>query len=188
MKLNLQEYLITDPLYYSNDILLFEKKLTQTFNKNKIDMACFRDKSSINFKELATLFVSICKKFEIKNIFINSNYTLAHELGATGVHLTSSDFDKIHEAKKLGLEIIISCHNNEDIIRAKQENVTLITFSPIFDTPNKGKAKGVEVLNEISNRHNDIHIFALGGIIRKEHVQKISHTKIYGFASIRYFI
>ena len=48
--------------------------LINILDKQKVDIACFRDKESSNFEELAKTFIEICKKFNIKEILLNSNY------------------------------------------------------------------------------------------------------------------
>jgi len=180
-------YLITDPNYYSNNLVEFEQTLTKALNQN-IDMACFRDKSSENFEELAKLFVKVCKKQNISKYLINTNIQLAKKLNATGVHLNSTQFDKIKEAKQLELYVIISCHNEEEIKKAIEQNADAITYSPIFLTPNKGEPKGVDDLKLIVSKYPQIDIIALGGIVEQSHIEKIEQSKAYGFASIRYFI
>jgi thiamine-phosphate pyrophosphorylase len=185
---NLKSYLITDPKYYSNDKELFKKNLTKVLKNHKINLACFRDKESSNFKELALIFVETCKKFNIEKILLNGNYLLSHELKATGVHLTSTQFEKIKEAKELGLYVIISCHSLSDIQIALDNKADAVSFSPIFETPNKGEPKGVIALEEAANTFKHINIFALGGIINENQIEQISETKAYGFASIRYFV
>ena len=182
------KYLITDPDYYDNNEQIFKEKLIRVFENHKVDIACFRDKKSSNFEELAKIFIEICKNYKIKNILLNSNYHLAKKLNATGVHLTSTQFNDIKNAKELGLYTIISCHNNYEIEEAIKANIDAITFSPIFETPNKGEPKGIEKLKEILNQYKNINVIALGGIVTKEHIEEISKTKAYGFASIRYFI
>ena len=111
-------YLITDPQYYSNNVKVFEQKLRVALETKRVDIACFRDKTSSNTKELATVFINTCKEYHIKNIFINQNINLAKELNYDGVHLTSTQFDKIEEAKNTGLKTIISCHTYEEIEKA----------------------------------------------------------------------
>ena len=185
---HLNKYLITDPRYYSSDAELFKKKLSLVLKNKKIDIACFRDKKSENFEELATLFVDICKNFNIEKILINTDYNLAYKLNASGVHLNSTQFDKIKIAKELDLYTIISCHTFEDIKEAINLKVNAITYSPIFETPNKGEPKGIKGLEEALKTFEDIDIIALGGIINETQIKQIAQTKAYGIASIRYFI
>lgn len=184
----LKSYLITDPAYYSNNIVLFKENLTQALEKNKVDIACFRDKKSENFEELALIFVEVCKSFNIDKILINTDFNLAKKLKATGVHLNSKQFNKIKEAKKLGLYVVISCHESADIQKAKAFLADAITYSPIYKTPNKGEPLGIENFKEIVALNSQVNIIALGGIINKKQIEEISKTKAYAFASIRYFI
>lgn len=188
MEKNIKSYLITDPNYFSDNKEIFKEKLIAVLKNHKIDFACFRDKSSKNIEELAKIFLQICKEFEIENILINSNIYLATKLGFDGVHLNSQQFDKIENAKKSKLITIISCHNLEELENARKQNIDFVTYSPIFDTPNKGKAKGVEKLKETIENFPNLKIFALGGIVSTSQIEKIKETNAYGFASIRYFV
>lgn len=185
---NIKSYLITDPTYFSDNEEFFKEKLIAVLKNHKIDFACFRDKSSQNIEELAKIFLQICKAFKIENILINSNISLAIKLGFDGVHLNSQQFDKIENARKLNLVTIISCHNLEELEKTVNKNIDFVTYSPIFDTPNKGEAKGVDKLNEVVEKFPNLKIFALGGIIQNEQIKDIEKTKAYGFASIRYFV
>ena len=131
-------YLITDPKYYTNDKIKFEEILINILDKQKVDIACFRDKESSNFEELAKVFIEICKKKNVKNILINGNFLLAKKLHATGVHLTSLQFDKIQTVKELGLYVIISCHTFEDI---EKTNITIKKGKQVISTSPKHKLK-----------------------------------------------
>ncbi|WP_298749836.1 thiamine phosphate synthase [uncultured Arcobacter sp.] len=186
MEDNFNYYLITDPKYYTNNKTTFKEKLENTLANKRVDIACFRDKISTNYEELAKVFLHTCKKFNIKQIILNENLELAIKLNC-GIHLTSKQFDKIKLAKDANLFTIISCHNEEDIKKAIQNNADAITYSPIFETPNKGKAKGVDELKEVNEKY-PIKIIALGGIIDESHINQIKACKTDGFASIRYFI
>ena len=182
------KYLISDPKYYTNEEKRFEEILINVLNKQQIDIACFRDKESANFEDLAKIFIKICKEKNIKKILLNGDFSLAYELNATGVHLTSTQFDDISKAKELGLYVIISCHTFEDIEKAIINQADAITYSPIFETPNKGTPKEIEGLEEVINKYPNINIIALGGIIDETQIEQISKTKAYGIASIRYFV
>jgi len=184
---NLKSYFISDPKYFSNDEIIFKQTLKNILKKHKIDMTCFRDKISPNFKILAKTFLSVCKEFKVENIFLNSNISLAKDLGFYGVHLNSQQFDQIKLAKSLDLLTIISCHNFEELKLAYDKKADFVTYSPIFDTPNKDKAKGIENLKNALKEFPNLKIIALGGIINKNIIKQISKTNAYGFASIRFF-
>jgi len=111
---------------------------------------------------------------------------LALKLKATGIHLTSTQFNEIKEAKENNLFVIISCHTLKEIKTAQILGANMVTYSPIFDTPNKGMAKGCNDLAKAISQVS-IPIIALGGIINQEQINKIKQTKAEGFASIRYF-
>lgn len=183
----MKSYLITDPKYYSNSLSTFEIKLSKAIESYSPDMICFRDKSSNDTESLIELFIKICDKYGIENRYINTNILLAKKYNAKGVHLTSTQFDQIELAKKIGLEVIISCHNDEEIQKAINKKADMITYSPIFNSPNKGKHKGLKDLKRVVNSFN-IKVIALGGIVLKKHTDSLIKINPYGFASIRYFI
>ncbi|ADG92178.1 thiamine monophosphate synthase [Arcobacter nitrofigilis DSM 7299] len=179
-------YLITDPQYYTNDKNTFKEKLEDILTNKRVDMACFRDKESANYEELANIFINTCKKFNIKQIILNRNLELAINLNC-GIHLTSQQFDKIKIAKEKNIYTIISCHNEKDIEKAIKEKADAITYSPIFYTPNKGQEKGIKALEDMQKKYQ-IKIIALGGIIADLQIKQIQDCQVFGFASIRYFI
>jgi thiamine-phosphate pyrophosphorylase len=183
----MKSYLITDPKYYSNDIQTFENILTKILKNKAPDLICFRDKQSKNSEKLIKTFMRVCHQEKIENIFINSYIELAIKYQAKGVHLTSTQFDKIQFVKNSGLEVMISCHNEKDIENAIKQKVDFITYSPIFPTPNKGEPKGLDELQKVVVKY-PIDIIALGGIISNEQIEALEKTGVYGFASIRYFV
>lgn len=162
------------------------QELTKQFLKHQPDSILFRDKNNKNYNALAHEFIKICNTFSGVKSFLHQKVDIANELGATGVHLTSEQFNEISYAKSLGLEVIISTHTKEEVLLAQELNATAVTYSPIFFSPDKGTAKGIEDLQEVV-KSSGINIYALGGIIDKEQVEHIQQTKAYGFASIRYF-
>jgi len=136
---------------------------------------------------MANAFMQNAKKLNFKAI-IHQDYMLATELKAYGVHLNSKQFIAIKRAKELGLFVVISTHTKDDIKEAIKEGADAVTFSPIFETPNKGKPKGVEALKEVVDEFGkDIKIIALGGIVTNNHIKEIELANPWGFASIRYF-
>jgi len=182
----MKKYLITDPSFYSNTPEIFSKKLLHVLKKHSPDFICLRDKKTQNYENLAKEFLHVANTKSVKNVFLHTNFILASKLGACGVHLTSSQFDDIQQAKDLDLKVVVSTHTLEEALHVEKLGADFITFSPVFDTPNKGEPQGLEKLKEINDKI-DIKCFALGGIIDDEQVQACEKTGVYGFASIRYF-
>jgi len=118
---------------------------------------------------------------------LHGDVTLASELQAYGVHLTSQQFDEIGRAKASGLFVVISCHTEAEIVEAQRRGADAVTYSPVFSSPGKGEPKGLEDLNEIVAKIS-LPIIALGGITTPEQVEAVEKSGAYGFASIRYFI
>lgn len=184
----LKYYLISDPHFFTNNPEYFEEKLKKVLTNHKIDIACFRDKNSDNFEELAEIFLKICRKFSIKRVLINSDIDLAIKLNFDGVHLNSTQFEEIKRVKEQNLFSIISCHNFDELSKALEFDSKFVTYSPIFESPNKGEPKGIEKLEYAIKKFPSLNIIALGGIVTKEHINIVETTKAYGFASIRYFV
>ncbi|MEA2072545.1 MAG: thiamine phosphate synthase [Campylobacterota bacterium] len=182
----LKKYLITSNEFYTSSEDTFRKRLYEQLQKHLPEYALYRDKSNPNYKTLAKYFVDVCSKSRDVKAFIHGDYKLANEIGAVGVHLTSLQFEDIKMAKELGLDVIVSTHTKDEVLRAHSLGADYVTYSPIFATPNKGEPKGIENLEKLLNE-TDIKVFALGGIVNKEEVELVSQTSVYGFASIRYF-
>ena len=180
----MKKYLITDPSFYTSDPKIFSKKLLHVIEKSNPDFICIRDKKTDNYKEIA---IEVKESIHHPKIILHTDYRLAFELGFYGVHLPSTRFEDIQNAKKLGLHVVVSIHTLEEALHVEKLGSDFITFSPIFQTPNKGTPKGLEKLKEINGKI-DIDCFALGGIVEDEQIQACKKTGVYGFASIRYFI
>lgn len=183
----MQSYLITDPKFYSTELSKFSENLEKTLSKHQPDFALYRDKNTPNYAEPAALFLQICSQFENTKAMLHGDVTLASELNAYGVHLTSLQFDEIERATALGLFTVISCHCEKEILEAEKKGVDAVTYSPIFSTPNKGEPKGLAELQRMVDKIS-LPIIALGGITTPEQVKAVESAGCYGFASIRYFI
>jgi thiamine-phosphate pyrophosphorylase len=183
----MKRYLITDPKFYSSDPDQFRSTLQDVLARHHPDFALYRDKNNPKYVEMAKLFLALCGQFTETKAFLHGDIDLALELGAYGVHLTSSQFGDIEKAKALGLFVVISCHTEAEILEAQRRGADAVTYSPIFSSPGKGEPKGLEDLNEIVAKIS-LPIIALGGITTPEQVEAVEKSGAYGFASIRYFI
>ena len=175
-------YAISDPTTLNFNFLSAD---LERFSQ-KADMIVYRDKSTPNYQNNASLFLAEAKKQNFSKILLHSDYKLAHRLKADGVHLTSSQFSDIQKANALGLFVVISTHSLDEALEAQKLGVDLVTFSPVFATPNKGEPKGVEKLEKVLSKLS-IGVVALGGIVSVEQIEACQNSGAFGFASIRYF-
>ena len=182
----MKKYLITSREFYTDTPAVFRSILHQQIQIHRPDYVLYRDKSNPDYDIQAEYAVQVCSQFEDVKCYIHQKVSLAKELSANGVHLNSKQFAEIQKAKELGLEVIISTHTHEEVIKAQELGADMVTYSPVFSTPRKGEAKGVDDLKELLKKCN-IKVFALGGIVTKEQIKLTEETKTYGFASIRYF-
>lgn len=181
----IKSYLITDPEFYGSDLATFQKNLLLAFKNNSVDFALYRDKNNPNYASLAKLFVLTCKLHGVKPI-LHQEYVLAKKLGAFGVHLTSTQFDAIASVKELDLFVVASTHSSDEALHVSDLGVDALTFSPIFDSPNKPNPKGLAPLKEIVGKIKT-KIIALGGITTDEQIKAVESCGVYAYASIRKF-
>lgn len=182
----MQKYLITSREFYTDTPAIFRNIVHEQFIKHAPTYALYRDKANLNYDIQASHFVEVCRQFENVKSFIHRDVKLAKSLEASGVHLTSTQFDEIKKAKELGLEVIISTHTHNEVLKAQTLGADAVTYSPIFASPGKGEPKGIEDLKELL-KISEIKVFALGGIVTQKQVDIVQESGIYGFASIRYF-
>jgi thiamine-phosphate pyrophosphorylase len=176
-------YAITDPSTLNFHTLEIDLKRFAS----KADMIVYRDKSTNNYALNAKQFIHQAKKYNFQKILLHTNYNLAHQLKADGVHLKSTQFEDIQKAKALGLWVVISTHTLEEALEAELLGADMISYSPIFATPNKGTPKGLKALGEVVSMLS-IPVIALGGILTEEQVILCEENGAEGFASIRYFV
>jgi len=173
-------YAITDPS--TLDFNHLEQDLKRF--ASKASMIVYRDRNNSNYAYYAKVFVDAAKGFD--RVLLHSDYLLAHALGVAGVHLKSTQFDDIVKAKNLGLFVMVSTHTLDEAIKVQTLGAEMITFSPIFDTPNKSKALGINALKHVVSSIS-IPVLALGGILTQEQIDACVKAGAKGFASIRYF-
>jgi thiamine-phosphate pyrophosphorylase len=175
-------YAITDPATLSFERIDDDlKRIAQ-----KADMIVYRDKTNPNYEASAELFLKSAGAYRFKKVLLHARVALASRLGADGVHLTSRQFGQINRAKGLGLFVVISCHTIEEAKRAEEYGADMITYSPVFVTPNKGRPLGTGALKELKGIIS-LPIIALGGILTEVEIDACQRAGASGFASIRYF-
>lgn len=179
-------YLITDPAYYGSDADTIIKTLEGVLQTHTVDFICYRDKTNPYYRDNAMALKEYLEGKQPK-LIVHQQVEVALEQKTYGIHLTSKQYEETIEAKKAGLYVVASTHNEKEIRRAVQYGSDACTYSPIFNTPHKGCPKGLEELKLITGKMA-VDIIALGGIVTPDHVDALRHCNIYGFASIRYFV
>lgn len=177
-------YAITDPSTLDFNELEHDLK---SFSQHA-SMIVYRDTKNPNYAEYARLFMTSIDTYEkgFEKVLLHSDYLLAKALNADGIHLKSTQFSEIEKAKSLGLFVVVSTHSVEEALEAETLGADMITMSPIFFTPNKGKALGLKMLKGVTLSVT-IPVIALGGILTQEQVDSCTDVGASGFASIRYF-
>ncbi|MGC9350788.1 MAG: thiamine phosphate synthase [Sulfurovum sp.] len=175
-------YAITDPSILSFDHL--DSYLSHI--KGKADIVLYRDKKNRNYSDHAKIFVESARQYNFEKILLHNDTLLAKDLNADGVHLSSDRMEAIPFAKEQGLFVIISTHTLDEAQRAEKLGADMVTFSPIFDTPGKGRPVGLEKLSEVCSAVS-IPVIALGGILTQKQINACREAGAEGFASIRYF-
>jgi thiamine-phosphate pyrophosphorylase len=173
-------YAITDPTTLNFDTLTSD---LVRFS-HKASMIVYRDKHTKKYDVNAEQFVFAAKNFD--KVLLHGDYLLSKQCKADGVHLKSTQFEDISKAKEVGLFVIVSTHTIEEARKAELLGADMITFSPIFYTPNKGKAVGLNALKDVVLSVK-IPVIALGGILTQSQIYACADAGAKGFASIRYF-
>ncbi len=173
-------YAITDPSTFDFDTLHDDIRAFAS----KASMIVYRDKEARDYEAKAVLFLAAAKGF--KRVLLHTDYHLAARLQADGVHLQSTQLQEIEKAKRLGLFVIVSTHSVQEAELAQSLGADMVTFSPVFHTPNKAQAVGIERLKEVVEAV-DIPVIALGGVVSDEQIELCRGAGAEGFASIRYF-
>ncbi len=113
-------------------------------------------------------------------ILINTRADIAIATGADGVHLPAS----APQETLSGLIVGRSCHTLEEVKSVKAD---LVTFGPVFPSPEKGPAIGLDALAQACRATtNGKLIFALGGITW-ENAASCMQAGATGIAGIRLF-
>ena len=121
------------------------------------------------------------------NILVNDRADIAFAAGAGGVHLTcrSLSADVIRRSFHDDFIIGVSAHTIEQAELAKKLGADFATLSPIFDSPGKHNALGLDKLREVCEKLKPFPVIALGGIDATNY-RSVSAAGASGFAAIRF--
>ena len=161
-----------------------------------IDFAAQNDVSLIQIREknLAACLVfelvreaaEITRKSKTK-LLVNDRADIALAANADGVHLTSRSLScrVIRRVFPENFVVGVSTHTIEKASAAKKQAADFVTFSPIFQTPNKSAPQGIENLRQVCETLKPFPVVALGGI-DENNFSEVLNAGAVGFAAIRF--
>lgn len=163
-------------------------KLVDAAVKYRIPYVQIREKhlSARLLFDLASDAVRACQDSTTR-LLINDRLDVALSVGADGVHLTADSVtaDVVRKYVPDGFVIAKSTHSIDEIHQAKSAGADFAVFGPIFETPGKRSAVGLEVLAEAANRTSPFPVLALGGVDETNY-RGVLDVGSAGFAAIRF--
>lgn len=135
--------------------------------------------------ELTCSVVSATKGSGLR-ILINGRPDVAEAAGAAGVHLPANGLPADAVRRSFGPEILIgvSCHNEDELLAAKNDGADFATYSPVFALPGKGEPTGIEKLRAVVEKFEGFPVIALGGVSASD-LERVLATGAAGVAAIR---
>ena len=148
------------------------------------DYIQLRDKE-LSARDLFDLTVRAVAAAPGSKILVNDRADVAIAAGAHGVHLRSNSIAPSAWRRVLPKTFLlgVSCHTLDDIVRSA--GADFVVFGPIFDTPGKGPAIGLEALREAA-ASTSTPVLALGGVTW-ENAPACMEAGAAGIAGIRLF-
>jgi thiamine-phosphate pyrophosphorylase len=118
-------------------------------------------------------------------ILVNDRADVALAADAHGVHLRANSIwpEQLRVTLPESFLIAVSCHSLQDIRNAQSAN--LIVFGPVFESPGKGPATGLDLLSAAA-ASSRVPVFALGGI-NEGNAGACLRAGAAGIAAIRLF-
>jgi thiamine-phosphate diphosphorylase len=125
-------------------------------------------------------------------LFVNDHWRLAHELGATGVHLGQEDLLELGEAgrrelRATGMALGISSHSLWELARARTLSPRYIACGPVWPTTTKDMPWVPQGLDNLAwwSRAAGAPVTAIGGILQPAEVEAAASTGVDGVCIVR---
>jgi hydroxymethylpyrimidine kinase / phosphomethylpyrimidine kinase / thiamine-phosphate diphosphorylase len=125
-------------------------------------------------------------------LFVNDHWKLAHELGATGVHLGQEDLLALGDAgrerlRATGVALGISSHSLWELARARTLSPRYIACGPVWPTLTKDMPWLPQGLDNLSwwRQAAGVPVTAIGGILGTAEVQAAARTGCDGVCIVR---
>lgn len=120
-------------------------------------------------------------------ILVNERLDIAMAAGADGVHLRSDSIgpSDVRRVVPPGFMIGVSTHSADDVLKARNAGADFAVFGPVFSTPGKPGAVGLEELRRTCKAAAPFPVLALGGI-DASNAEAAINAGAAGIAAIRF--
>ena len=135
---------------------------------------------------VCTEAVAICRESQTR-VIVNDRLDVALSSGVAGVHLPSNGLPAATVRERVPDDFLVgvSAHSIDEVLFARNAGADLVLFSPIFDTPGKGPAVGIDRLRECVVAAGTFPVVALGGIDDSNYADTLA-AGAAGFGGIRF--
>ncbi|MEJ7847900.1 MAG: thiamine phosphate synthase [Pyrinomonadaceae bacterium] len=119
-------------------------------------------------------------------LLVNARADIALAAKADGVHLPAISLraDVIRQSFPEEFIIGVSTHSLAEAESAAKLGADFVVFGPVFESPGKGEAAGLEELQRVCGRMRNFPVIALGGI-NEMNSRSVLECGASGFAAIR---
>lgn len=184
-------YLITEGIATPENFHRQKREILDSFRgavARGIDLVQLREKNLTGSQlfEMAAAAVAVVEGTAIK-VLVNERFDIALAAGAHGVHLSSRSIpaEVVRSNVPEGFIIGVSTHTGDETVAARDGDADFALFGPVFYTPGKGKASGLENLRKVCDAVGPFPVIAVGGI-DESNFKDVLVSGAAGFASIRY--
>jgi thiamine-phosphate pyrophosphorylase len=120
-------------------------------------------------------------------LLVNDRADIAQAAGADGVHLTSRSLSPQTIRKYFPAEFIVgvSTHSVGELESAAKGGASFVVFGPVFESPGKPSALGLNALQEAVDKVCDFPVLALGGVDGSNY-KHVLECGAAGFAAMRF--
>lgn len=170
--------LVTDPRYELASTCDALRDAATALGGHRV-LVQLRDKEADVVSLLATAHALRAATREVgAQLVINGSLALAGQVAADGIHLPGrTSAGEMASARAAAQEVLgraaivtVAAHDDEGVRNATLARVSAVLVSPVFETPGKGPARGVDALRaaraivDAARHAPPLHVVALGGI------------------------
>jgi len=153
---------------------------------NGLRLIQIRDKAlpDVDRRNFATSVMQLARRFNDTIVLVNDDESLASEIGAHGLHISSDRLSQISQRPPFEW-VAASCHNAAELSLATALNLDFAVLSPVLPTASHTQTQSIgwERFANLIER-SSLPIFALGGM-KPEMLELARQKGAHGLAMMR---